>query len=170
MILFNSGNRNRRAIKPRIEVGAGFYLNKRGFTLTEVLVIVAIIGLLASLILINLDQSRKRARDSVIVTALTEVRNVAALYNDSNETYVGVCDSAGSLSNSGDLGRIKAHIEENNGSSGVIRCNDSENEFAVIVSLNMGNCWCVDYKGNSFEVTLPAGQTCNDFLTGTFCQ
>lgn len=143
---------------------------RAGFTLIELLVIAAIISLLASVILVAMGESRKEARDAAIKTSLTEIRKAAALLYDKKGTYEsdeGVCDATDTtLSDSGDFGRIKDYIEKQNG---VVSCNDTNTGYAVISSLNKGNCWCIDWQGDSKEVELSGEESCASVLTATEC-
>jgi len=55
-------------------------MSKKGFTLIEILVVVAIIGLLASIILVGLGSFRARGRDARRIADLREVQNALELY------------------------------------------------------------------------------------------
>jgi len=56
----------------------------KGFTIIEMLVVVAIIGLLSSVILTALGPARDKAKDSRIIQEVNQVRSVAeTLYNGS---------------------------------------------------------------------------------------
>lgn len=143
--------------------------NRAGFTLVELMVVITIVGILASIVLIDLSNTRKKGEDAAVQLGLREVRNAAELYYSNNETYVGVCDTSdNTLSNSGDFGRIENYLNEHNGPTGIIGCRESDNAYAVISSLNLGNCWCVDSQGSSREVTLTEAN-CQDQLTSTAC-
>ncbi len=61
--------------------------NKKGFTLIEILVVVFIIGLLASIIIVSVNEARKKARDSRRVADLFEVRNAVEMYFNANSHY-----------------------------------------------------------------------------------
>jgi len=144
--------------------------NGAGFTLVELLAVIAIIALLASIVVVRIGVTRKKGEDAAIQSALRELRNVAELYyNDSPFTYEGVCDAGDiTLSDDGDFKKIKDYITKYNGTGGVIGCRDGGTGYAVISSLNLGNCWCVDSQGASREVTLTSGD-CRAKLTGVTC-
>src|SRR5438045_1746731 len=52
----------------------------RGFTMIELLVVVAIIGLLATIVLASLSNSRRKARDARRVADVKELENAVHLY------------------------------------------------------------------------------------------
>jgi prepilin-type N-terminal cleavage/methylation domain-containing protein len=59
-----------------------------GFTLIEILIVVAIIAILASVVLVGLGSSQKQANDARIFSDLTEVQNALQLYySDHGGTY-----------------------------------------------------------------------------------
>ncbi len=60
---------------------------KRGFTLIEILVVIAIIGILSSVVLASLATSRAKARDARRIADLEEVKKALELYYDSNGAY-----------------------------------------------------------------------------------
>lgn len=52
----------------------------QGFTLVEILIVVSIIGLLASIVLVGLGSFRSRGRDARRVADLREIQNALELY------------------------------------------------------------------------------------------
>jgi len=62
-------------------------MKKQGFTLIEILIVVAIIGLLASVVLVGLGSFRTRGRDSRRIADLREVQNGLELYYTKNQSY-----------------------------------------------------------------------------------
>jgi type II secretion system protein G len=66
------------------------YLTKNkkiGFTLVEILVAIAIIGILATVLLANFQGIRARARDAQRKRDLNEVRTALRLYYNDNQAY-----------------------------------------------------------------------------------
>ncbi|HOX21395.1 MAG TPA: type II secretion system protein [Candidatus Paceibacterota bacterium] len=60
---------------------------QKGFTLIEMLIVVAIIGILSSLILVGLSQFRSRGRDARRVSDLKQVQNALEIYYTRNSSY-----------------------------------------------------------------------------------
>ncbi len=60
---------------------------KTGFTLIEILIVVSIIGLLASVVLVGLGGFRSRGRDARRVTDLKSLQNGVELYYARNNQY-----------------------------------------------------------------------------------
>ncbi len=58
-----------------------------GFTLIEMLVVVAIIGLLSSAVLVGLSEARTRARDARRIADIREIQNGLENYYFTNGTY-----------------------------------------------------------------------------------
>lgn len=59
----------------------------RSFTLIELLVVVFIIGLLASLVIVNLSSARANARDAKRISDLTTIASALQLYYADNHSY-----------------------------------------------------------------------------------
>lgn len=65
----------------------------RGFSLIELLTVMGIIGLLASIILANLTVARMRARDSLRKSSLAQLERAVQFYYDASGTYPGDFDT-----------------------------------------------------------------------------
>jgi prepilin-type N-terminal cleavage/methylation domain-containing protein len=67
--------------------------NNKGFTLMELLIVVAIIGLLASMILVGLSSFRTRGRDARRVADVKQVQNGLEIYYAKENKYPDVQSS-----------------------------------------------------------------------------
>ena len=140
---------------------------KKGFTLIELLVVIAIIGLMTTIVLVNIRGSRAGAHDANIQSSMHQVRNAAEMsYIRNNESYIAVCDEVNdTLSNLGEFGYLGEAIKKDNGGQDV-RCYESadERDFAISSPLvaRAGKHWCVESAGLSREIDNP--------ISGTTCQ
>lgn len=73
--------------------------NKNGFTLIELIVVIAIIGILAAVVLSALNASRAKGRDAQRVSQVQEFLKAAELYYTSNGMYPddGTVDGAAAV-------------------------------------------------------------------------
>jgi len=72
-------------------------LKSFGFTVIELLVVVSIIGVLASMITVNINDSRKKARDTKRIADLDSMKTALEIYNNQNGAYPdGGCVESGS--------------------------------------------------------------------------
>ncbi len=62
-------------------------MKNKGFTLIELIVVIAIIGTLTGLIVNNLNDSRARARDSKRKQELGSLKTALRLYYNDNQSY-----------------------------------------------------------------------------------
>ena len=62
--------------------------SNRGFTLIELLVVIAIIGILSSVVLASLNSARNKGGDAAVKANLANIRAQAAIYYDTNNSYV----------------------------------------------------------------------------------
>lgn len=62
-------------------------IDKKGFTLVELLIVMAIIGLLASIVLISLNIAKKKANDAKRLSDLKQIQIALEMYNDENGSY-----------------------------------------------------------------------------------
>lgn len=65
--------------------------NKSGFTLIEMLVVIAIVGILSATVLTALGPSRNKAKDTRIITGVRSAQQLLeSKYNPNNNTYPAV--------------------------------------------------------------------------------
>ena len=68
---------------------------KKGFTLVELLVVIAIIALLSTLSVVALNSARAKARDARRLSDIKQIRTALDLYYDSSSTYPLSCSPLG---------------------------------------------------------------------------
>jgi len=130
---------------------------KKGFTLIELLVVITIIGLLSTIVLVNMRDARAKAHDANIQSHMHQVRNAAEMsYINNNESYTQVCDEENdTLSDDGEFGILEDKIEEDNGNK-TVKCIESADKRSFAVSSPMvartGKYWCVESAGLSLEI------------------
>jgi len=127
---------------------------KKAFTLVEMLVVIAIIGILATAILVSLGPARNQARDARIRADVQQLRNLAeTYYNTHNFDYRGFAGSMGSAVNS---------CSSNTPAGVQALCNDITNQnggtaptffatqdnVAIFATLASGGAICMDTQGN----------------------
>jgi prepilin-type N-terminal cleavage/methylation domain-containing protein len=68
---------------------------QKGFTIIELIVVIAIIAVLAGVVLVNVTQYINKGKDAAIKGNLSSVMTNGAVYADNNTTYAGFCGSPG---------------------------------------------------------------------------
>ena len=157
-------------------------MNKtRGFTLIELLIIIAILGILASIVIASLRSARDKGDDAAIKADLNQIRVASDLvYDDLGNAY---CDSGtcvgGSYQNISNCqavtplvsptylaedAKINAELVDAVLKNGGIdaRCVIGVNGYAIAVPLktNSSLYWCVDSQGISKQTSsLPVDDT-----------
>jgi type IV pilus assembly protein PilA len=151
----------------------------QGFTLLEMLFVLAIIGILSSVVLASLSSSRLNSIDGAIKANLNStIAQADRFYDQNGGTYCGsptcVCDT-GAIdgirpmvisaakqlnANPNVLGNAQPFVYNTNGTSaGSTVChNVPAGGWAAIVSLKKpvtpNSGWCVDYTGAAKETTI----------------
>ena len=155
-------------------------MNKKGFTLLELIVVIAIISLLTSIILASLSTSRAKANDTAIKSNLTQIKNAAGLqYENMKGCYsninapcsaispavvqAGGCPGTG-VPNIFGYPQIASFINSATTSgSGLASCASTlgGRDYAVAVQYKTTTAkgWCVDSSGKSKEVTINPDNT-----------
>ena len=60
---------------------------KKGFTLVELLVVIAIIGILSTLSVVSLNSARAKSRDARRLSDIKQIRTALDMYYDASSTY-----------------------------------------------------------------------------------
>lgn len=150
-----------------------------GFTLIELLVVITIIGIMATIVIVNLSTVRGKGQDTAIKQQMSNVRDEAANYYDSNYGYTtgtvssvqtAACLSSSLAANSAfpvgsffldaDFVRSAQGIQKN--AAAIPNCylggsssSGKAQSWAMVTKMRQGatglGYWCVDSTGNAGE-------------------
>lgn len=112
----------------------------KGFTLIELLIVVAIIGILATIILVFLNSARLRAKDASFKSTVSSVRTNLVMCCDGGKTFADYTSPGGLICAGGNSYPDDTAV-------GIIRidndCNSGNGEFTLTItpgSKDTGNC------------------------------
>lgn len=160
-----------------------------GFTLIELIVVVAIVGILTAIVLSSLNNAREKGRDGGVKSNLVNIRGQAEiLYTtwgnyavDATPTYFALAQCTNTadtlFSNANIWAQIVAAYSAGDGVA-FTRCYSAPGFWAVAVGLNTGgtagdaisDSWCVDSSGGSKSYAWTAGQTIADSINVNVCR
>jgi len=63
-----------------------FFTHKKGFTLVEIVVVIAIVGILASVVLANMQWGKQKVRDTQRISDLQQIQVALRMHRDANST------------------------------------------------------------------------------------
>ena len=161
-------------------------MKSKGFTLIELLIVIAIIGILASVVLGSLNTARTKATDAAIKSNLTNLRGQASLwYDDNSQVYASTayasstCPTTIQSNNIFADTKIFSGINEAYTKAGGFansKCVASATTWAVAVQLKSSDgagsepdSWCVDSVGASRSYEYGAGGISNAIDTNDAC-
>ncbi len=126
-------------------------MNKKesGFTLVELLLVLAIIAILVSIVVQSMADSREKARDAKIKSTMSEFPSYAARYAaDNTASYTGLCAST-EANNILDSAFLSAATTR-----GASDCISDDNEYITAVPMvyKDGYLFCTDQTGNKYEI------------------
>lgn len=129
---------------------------RKGFTLIELLVVIAIIGILAGIVLVSLGGARTRAKDTRIISDLSQLRTEAEILYSSDGSYVSVDATKGEILKLSDDITLQ-------GSSLTIEKAADNTAYCAYAKLNAptADTWyCVDGPGMTAKSYSPTVPTC----------
>lgn len=145
----------------------------QGFTLIELIVVIAIIGVFSSIVLVSASQARKKGVDSAVITNLVNAKLQAEVFFINNgESFsngtASVCasyfaqdgvtksargygEAARDAFNDASYSYASAGVQASSATR--VACHALANQWAMESPLKTGGNWCVDYTGASKKVT-----------------
>ena len=140
-------------------------MSNKGFTLIELMVVIAVIGILASVILVAYPAAENRAKDGVIMSEMDQLRTAAEISkgtsSDGDYRHLTVATVPT------DIAALKADIVSNSPDSAVTityKGASDYSEYCAEIQLNTGNYWCIDSKYHSQQnaaAVCTTGKDCN---------
>jgi prepilin-type N-terminal cleavage/methylation domain-containing protein len=114
----------------------------RGFTIIELIVVIAIIAILATIVLSNVTQYVGKGKDAAIKEQASQMITAAADYFANNGTYTGMC-AVGTK-----CGQIEANISNLGGTFNTPNIKSDGSAYCMDFVLSDGTSkWCVDNTG-----------------------
>ncbi len=127
---------------------------KKGFTLIELLVVIAIIGILASIVLVSFPGATKKAKDSRVVSAISQARTVMTYVYANDGSYTNFTCTLGDMVN------LCTEVKNNNPGASDPVINAGSSGACIYSALNAKSSYwyCADSTGVAgFTTTDPSG-------------
>lgn len=153
----------------RLKAVSGFTRSARsGFTLVEMLVVVAIVGILSSVLIVELNPARDKARDARIMNQVNQVRTIAEALYDGN--YDGLEELPKLTSTKNQNIRALEDDIKNQGGELVIRKNASKKSTQYVIYSKLNETigeepdikiqyFCLESSGRTMIVAEEPAQT-----------
>ncbi len=129
---------------------------QKGFTIIELIVVIAIIAVLAAIVMVNVTSYIAKGKDVSIRGNLSTALTNAAVYYDAISNYTTVCADT--------LYGFKTAYDAAAALSGAESCADSIDKWCACSQLvsDVTKYFCVDYTGTKKETLITCATDCAD--------
>ena len=129
-------------------------MKHKGFTLIELLVVIAIIGILASIVMVSMSGASNKAKDARIKGDLSQIRTIAELMKDDENTYQYLCTGTNLNTTHGTYASQRKIISDDiTDQKGTTTCYAASTTYCInaeLVSSGLANKYfCIDSNGVS---------------------
>jgi len=136
---------------------------EKGFTIIELLVVVAIIAVLAAIVLVNVTQYINKGKDAAIKGNMATILTNAAVYYDGNGDYSGFATDAGFTVPSAAISNAGKAVTAGTKTDGSAFC-------ACATQYDTTNTtYCVDSTGAKIAGSTACATECQDGATEGYC-
>lgn len=134
---------------------------QKGFTIIELIVVIAIIAVLASIVMVNVTSYINKGKDASIQGNLASIMTNAATAIDGGTAMDAICDNT---TITAALAAADAAYDGNSTAGQVTDCNDSTTAWAACGQLKVTDAYfCVDSTGTKKSVATRTGCTSTAF-------
>ena len=138
---------------------------QKGFTIIELIVVIAIIAVLAAIVLVNVTSYINKGKDAAVKGNLSSIMTNAAVYADSNANFTGFCATSGATvpltaaDSAWGTGGTAANCQANTAIDGTVPIGG---QWCACKQLKADTTkvFCVDSSGKKAETVSTCGATC----------
>ena len=145
--------------------------SNKGFTLLELLVVIALLGIMAAIVIASLNSSKSKGDDASLISGANSMRTQGELYYSNNSNSYGAttasCDGGlFDATTPGGLNTIMENLKTKAGAAN-LSCVASSTAWAVGIKLKEAGTYCVDGRGSGkASTTLTTASSAYNASTG----